>query len=173
MHFRNPLMLYRRRIAAALALTCATLTLTGAANAVDLRDWGRKFPTSERFVVLASFNNEAVLDKETQLVWQAIVNPTPALRTWPLAHIVCHISTTGGRRGWRLPTFTEIASIFGTDGVKATAFNGVPNDVYWTATDHPSLVGYAMVIMVPSGNYTGTSVNKNEERRFWCVRGPA
>jgi hypothetical protein len=39
--------------------------------AIDTRDWGRKFASSDnRFVVLDAFNNEAVLDEETQLVWQ-------------------------------------------------------------------------------------------------------
>src|SRR5262245_34914804 len=32
--------------------------------------WSQKFPTAERFVVLADFNNEAVLDRETELVWE-------------------------------------------------------------------------------------------------------
>jgi hypothetical protein len=42
----------RHRFAAAVATACAGLALASAADAVDLRDWGRKFPASERFVVL-------------------------------------------------------------------------------------------------------------------------
>ena len=56
---------------AAVTLVCAALALPSNAGAVDLRDWGRKYDNaSERFELLASFNNEAVLDKETQLVWR-------------------------------------------------------------------------------------------------------
>ena len=157
------------RIAAAVAAGCAGLALAGTASAVDLRDWGRKFPASERFVVLASFNNQAVLDKETQLVWQAV--PTPATYTWANAHVVCYNATIGGRRGWRLPTFPEAASVLGTDGAKPPAFNGVPNDVYWTATDFPSVDGYAFSILVPNG---ASVVNLNNiQHPLWCVRGPA
>ena len=58
------------RIAATVAAAYAGLALTSTAGAVDMREWGRKYNiASERFVVLTSFNNEAVLDKETQLVW--------------------------------------------------------------------------------------------------------
>jgi hypothetical protein len=47
---------------AAVTLVCAALALPSDAGAVDLRDWGRKYDNaSERFELLASFNNEAVL----------------------------------------------------------------------------------------------------------------
>ena len=35
-----------------------------------LKAWGNIIPTAKRFVVLADFNNEAVLDRETGLVWE-------------------------------------------------------------------------------------------------------
>lgn len=38
-------------------LACSGFAIANTATAVDLRDWGRKFPTSERFVVLSQFNN--------------------------------------------------------------------------------------------------------------------
>ena len=33
-----------------------------------MANWDQKLPASQRFVVLAAFNNQAVLDKETGLV---------------------------------------------------------------------------------------------------------
>jgi hypothetical protein len=35
-----------------------------------LKAWSNIIPTAKRFVVLADFNNEAVLDRETGLVWE-------------------------------------------------------------------------------------------------------
>src|SRR5262245_27498296 len=55
---------------AAIALTLLDLGTAGSAGAVDLRSWDRKLADTERFALLADFNNEAVLDKETQLVWR-------------------------------------------------------------------------------------------------------
>src|SRR4030095_1945517 len=60
-----------KRIRTAAMLALLGLALANHARAVELRDSGRKYDNaSERFVVLADFNNEAVLDRETQLVWQ-------------------------------------------------------------------------------------------------------
>src|SRR4030095_6393630 len=59
-----------KRIRTAAMLALLGLALANHARAVDLRDWGRKYDNaSERFVVLADFNNEAVLDRETPLAW--------------------------------------------------------------------------------------------------------
>jgi hypothetical protein len=35
-----------------------------------LQSWSQKIPAKQRFVVLKQFNCEAVLDRETQLVWE-------------------------------------------------------------------------------------------------------
>lgn len=83
---------------AGAALFCFRLGLASAAEAVDLCDRGRKLPASERFVVLAQFNNEAVLDKETQLIWQR--SPSTTLDVWATADYQrCAIATIGGRAG--------------------------------------------------------------------------
>lgn len=164
----------RRRVAAGLAAGCAGLALASAANAVDLRDWGRKFPASQRFVVLSQFNNEAVLDKETQLVWQAVAGPHVS---WGLAYLDCLRATTGGRIGWRLPTYPEIASVVVSPGSPqgmSSVFSGVPAGMYWTATENPSNSAAAYRIVLPNGwvnPFTGQL--KGNLNRYLCVRGPA
>lgn len=93
-----------------LSFVAAVLAvISGNASATDLRDWGKKYSASQRFVVLGEFNNEAVLDKETQLVWP---------RTWPNAGSEwngvsrsCANAGIGGRKGWRLPYLHELASL--------------------------------------------------------------
>ena len=97
------------RDAALVVAACAGLGLTSAASAVDLRDWGRTFAASERFVVLGQFGNQAVLDKETQLVWQRA--PGNELVSYDTAWNRCDRANSGGRMGWRLPTLPELRSL--------------------------------------------------------------
>ena len=145
----------------------ASFVLAGTAQAVDLRDWGRKITASERFVVLSQFNNEAVLDKETQLVWQRIYT-LPV--TWFEAYYVCTRAQTGGRGGWRLPTLSEIGSLM-TPGTQAMpSVFSIPNNYYWTATEHPDADTVAMAIQSPAGQMVSLP-SKSASYPFFCVRG--
>jgi hypothetical protein len=71
--------------------------------------WSRALPAADRFVVLADFNNEAVLDRNTGLVWQR--TPDPAGGWLPSASYHCLDANTGGQKGWRLPNITELTSL--------------------------------------------------------------
>ena len=51
-----------------------------------LKSWSNKIPAAKRFVALADFNNEAVLDRETGLVWEQA--PDTTLRDWETADLV-------------------------------------------------------------------------------------
>src|SRR5437660_5376822 len=75
--------------------------------------------TCPRFIVLSNFASAAVLDRETGLVWErspgdtnndGIVNNSDAL-DWVDARIHCADKSVGGRKGWRLPSVTELASL--------------------------------------------------------------
>ncbi|HKA41023.1 MAG TPA: DUF1566 domain-containing protein [Burkholderiales bacterium] len=57
---------------------------------------------------MANWNSEAVLDRETGLVWQR--SPVGHGR-WNVASSQCLLAKTGGRVGWRLPTVNELASL--------------------------------------------------------------
>jgi hypothetical protein len=163
---------FPRRIAAAVAAACVGLTLAGSASAVDLRDWGRKFNTaSERFVVLAQFNNEAVLDKETQLIWQR----TPgSVTSWTGAYQNCLVTANGigGRYGWRLPSFSELSSLLGPGGTLPTEhpFLNIPGQIlFWSSTDVPYDTDFAYLRAL-TGNFNGTRVKQNIYP-YLCVRG--
>jgi hypothetical protein len=164
------------RIAAAVAAGCAGLVLASAAGAVDLRDWGRKFPTSERFVVLSQFNNQAVLDKETQLVWQR--SPISTLQSFYAAdYNSCSRTPIGARHGWRLPSRFELMTLIdpaASAPIRLPAghpFLGItPNAEYWTSSPALGTVTNYLTINIGSFQF-------NERERItvaalpWCVRG--
>jgi hypothetical protein len=94
----------------------AALVLAGVAEALDLRSWDQQIPANKRFVVLTDFDGEAVLDKETQLVWQRQPNIKPFFTRDDAAGIGgdedgCLHVRTGGRHGWRLPSIHELNSL--------------------------------------------------------------
>ncbi len=130
--------------------------------------------------------SQAVLDRETGLVWQRSVANDPA--DWPTSRRYCANLTLADRMGWRLPSTAEISSLVVPNGDSA----GLP-------TSHPFLnVVSGMAVYantwfvaglgeVITNNTTGirimrltfngastafTDVVPNTGLRRWCVRGP-
>src|SRR5438477_12772588 len=71
--------------------------------------WDQKLATATRFVVLTDWNSEAVLDRETGLVWEKSPSRTGA--PWVPARMACLNKILGERKGWRLPSIPELASL--------------------------------------------------------------
>lgn len=69
--------------------------------------WHQLLPAAERFQLV--MNDEAVLDKETGLVWERTGSSEEM--DWYEAIDYCYGRTTGGRKGWRLPTMEELSSL--------------------------------------------------------------
>jgi hypothetical protein len=158
------------RIGVAASLVLLGVTLANHARAVDLRDWGRKYDASERFVVLPEFNNEAVLDKETQLLWARTAR---SATKWIFAVHNCYASGVGGRYGWRLPSFTELLSLVGTGGVLPVGHPfvvEVPTQTYfWSTTEHALDPDYAWSKPLLSNVISARS--KDLSQPYLCVRG--
>ena len=91
------------------AVTCASAQTTANGPYYATPSWDQQLPASTRFVVLSNWNNEAVLDRETGLVWQR--QPSTSLVSWYDASSFCDVVAIGHRRGWRLPTLAELSSL--------------------------------------------------------------
>ena len=132
--------------------------------------------TCPRFIVLSNWNSEAVLDRETGLVWQKSP-PATTGEQWILAHQDCRESSVGNRRGWRLPTIEELSSLFDPSQSNPSLPPGHPfanvQNAYWSATTRENDPTFAWVVLfgtnfvngINSTPKTSTTVN------FWCVRG--
>ncbi|HSB68325.1 MAG TPA: DUF1566 domain-containing protein [Candidatus Methylomirabilis sp.] len=117
-----------------------------------------------RFVVLADFANEAVLDKETGLVWQRSLDTTTY--NWQGAQIYCFGRSDGQRFGWRVPAMEELSSIlpFLPAG---HPFANIQASAYWSATTLAQDDAQAWTM---NGTTKGWHA-KTEVYRVWCVRG--
>ena len=162
----------RWRVHPTVALVAAGVTV-GPAQAAELESWDKKIDRANRFVVLDAFDGEAVLDRETQLVWHR--TPNEQLRTFSGAFNSCYASEIGGRLGWRVPTMAEVTSLLDRTQSFPPLPPGHPFDVsaltfdVWTASTVPG-TDEAFTQDVINDGFLG-SLPKDQERNYWCVRG--
>src|ERR1700741_3523860 len=104
-----------------VATVSADAQTVGAGPYYATPSWDQTLPSNTRFIVLSNFSNQAVLDRETGLVWQRSPDSVVQNQPWSTAAVICHslgvsagiVNTipTGGRAGWRLPSIEELASL--------------------------------------------------------------
>jgi len=148
-----------------------------------LKSWSNIIPNAnKRFVVLADFNNQAVLDRETGLVWEQTPDGSP--RTWEDAVRTCWLRQVGGRAGWHLPTIEELASLVdptvptpGPALPPGHPFQNVQQNAYWSATTDVRVEflptqAWEVRFHIPFGvpGMIGDT-GKSSSRFVWCVRG--
>ncbi len=138
--------------------------------------WDQTLPSSTRFIVLSNMNGEAVLDRETGLVWEQSPSTYGGF-TWSAAQLHCIDLNAGGRTGWRLPTIQELMSLVD----RSMSFPALPSghpfsnvrSGYWSATTFATnttdasgawdvFLGFGSVVTVNKSSYTDFA---------WCVRG--
>ncbi|MGA6826177.1 DUF1566 domain-containing protein [Nitrospira sp. NS4] len=139
--------------------------------------WDQKLDAAMRFVVLSNWNNEAVLDRETGLVWEQAPNPTQQI--WDRSINQCLFSRVGGRMGWRLPSISELASLIdpsvaspGPTLPVGHPFSNVsgPAKLYWSATTRPDEPLDAFAASFEIGAVSA-GLKASLTLRAWCVRG--
>jgi hypothetical protein len=157
-----------------IAMSAPALAATNAVGPYYATpSWDQTLPVATRFIVLTNMNSEAVLDRETGLVWEQSPNNA---QTWDFAQLNCNVKTLGGRKGWRLPTLQELASLI--DPTVAAPgpllppghpFGNVQSSVFWSASSSASNSAYAWDVYFGDGG-VGNSLKSNTYF-IWCVRG--
>jgi hypothetical protein len=178
------------RLLSALASIAAMVVVTFCAVSLEAQtvapgpyyavpSWDQILPSSTRFIVLSNWNSEAVLDRETGLVWQRTAGV--ALESFSLAKQGCHFARTGNRVGWRLPSVHEFRSLIDASVTSPTALSlpaghpfviGLPADaVYWTGTTVAEAPQLAYGTGLRTFDGLGIFTKQTQARASWCVRG--
>ena len=147
--------------------------ITGGSGNDTLR-WDQVLPAAQRFVILPAFNSDAVLDKETGLVWEK--SPATTAGNSSNARSTCANKAVGGRKGWRLPSMPELASLVdpsvaspGPTLPQGHPFLNIQPSNYWSASAHVENPTLTWGVGFGTGNVLG--VSKAFDNRAWCVRG--
>ncbi len=137
--------------------------------------WDQNLPAAQRFLILTAFNRDAVLDKETGLVWERW--PETAIIQWSGAIFDCIDKTVGGRKGWRLPSVHELQSLVdpsvaapGPTLPPGHPFLNVQSVHYWSASTRAEFSTGAWTVFFGRGT-VGSSDKTTDHNRAWCVRG--
>jgi len=140
-----------------------------------IRNWQDAHPSDSRFVRMPAFHHDAVLDKDTGLVWE--LAPQTTRVTWNEARTTCMGRVTGGKKGWRLPSPTEMRSLVGPAVDAPTPnispghpFLNVQPTSYWTVVPEANQPSYARYVDAFLGNVL--SFLQIYTYPVWCVRGP-
>ena len=141
------------------------------------QNWDRIIAGSARFTVLGSFNNLAVRDNETGLVWEQ--SPEVQRRSSLDARFTCAHRKLSGRKGWRLPSVAELSSLVDANvaapGPTLPAghpFSDIQMDGYWSSTSNADDLTTAWDVDFSNGNVNLNSKTLASGFFAWCVRGP-
>jgi hypothetical protein len=133
--------------------------------------WSQKLPAKKRFVLV--LDGEAVLDRETGLVWERSPNTTTS--NLFAAVELCYRKEVGGRKGWRIPTIDELSSLVETTQSNPALPSGHPflnvqSSNYWSSTESLYNPDKAWSLNM----YYGSLINEDKglsHNYMWAVRG--
>jgi hypothetical protein len=125
--------------------------------------------------------SEAVLDRETGLVWERSPSTSLFIFANQQATLHCNTLAVGNRKGWRLPSVQELASLVDADPANTNSprlppghpFQNVQSDInatYWSA-NQVGVAGtqFAWNVFMGFGN-VGTDAAV-VPHFVWCVYG--
>jgi hypothetical protein len=135
--------------------------------------WSVTLPPSRRFTVV--MNGQGVLDHETGLVWQRTPGNGTVETTYPFSLRECAVVADGGRRGWRVPTLSEMQSLMDLTRTDPSLPPGHPFVTptaprrFWTQTLNLADTSTNWVADFTDHNFFGYPHDGSV--RVWCVRG--
>jgi hypothetical protein len=163
-----------RRLLAFLFTMVLGMTLDPPlARAGSFPTWDKKIAGPGRFKQV--LDNEAVLDRETGLIWEKAPDPDDTL-TINLAMFHCFERRIGERTGFRLPTTEELMSVLDTANSNPAlpvghpfTVGATPDAAYviWTSTSQSSTSVHA--VSLGTGNVLAAADGSSHSA--WCVRG--
>jgi hypothetical protein len=166
-------------IGLAIGLVAGSVPALGATNAVGpyyaTPSWDQTLPAASRFIVLTNMNSDAVLDRETGLVWEK--SPSTSTVIWVAAQGHCNQLTVANRIGWRLPTLQELASLADpsvSPGVTLPSghpFTNVQPSFYWSATTRSTTNDSEAWGVFFNDGVVSAFPKSQSGFFFWCVRG--
>ena len=129
---------------------------------------------TERFLCVGG--STAVLDRQTGLVWERTVGSSNV--TWVNALNTCVGRFAGNRKGWRVPTVSELRSLIDDSQSSPALPAGHPfnlgtatADSFWTVTTDVQVGQGGNAWAVSMANGAGSIDTKGIGKKLWCVRG--
>src|SRR5262249_36993193 len=131
--------------------------------------------------VVGNMNSAAVLDRQTGLVWEKTPSTAPFLWASDQAIAHCNNLSLGNRKGWRLPTIQELATLVDADPANTSfprlppghPFQVQPTANYWAANPltPPQITAgfFVWALFAFDGSLNGEF--SLETNLAWCVRG--
>jgi hypothetical protein len=164
--------LIRRNVGVLGAMLLMGVPATGLSS-----NLGVEMPMPDsRFQILEEYRREAVLDTQTLLIWER--TPSSSETAWASASLRCALTSTGGRLGWRLPSFFELMTLVEPPQRAAASkpslptghpFRGVRADSYWTTSSQDIEPANAYTVDFLRGDVA--IQRKTRPHAWWCVRG--
>ncbi len=136
--------------------------------------WSRILPAAERFELV--MGDDAVLDKETGLVWAKDANIYGGTRTWFQAMGYCRNLSIADRKGWRLPTVEELSSLIDSSVTTNPClpaghpFINVQNG-YWSSTTYVTASTNAWTVDLFNCIVSSYYLKTSSGHYVWPVRG--
>jgi len=171
---------HSNRMMGLIGIVALLLGLSATALAAEAEinpgHWDQNLPSDARFTVLTEFNNEAVRDNNTGLVWE--VSPRGGVFDWARAISHCATREVGGRKGWSLPMREHLASLVDTNSVLCRGgglclpdghpFQNVQSANYWSASTTAGSPTFAWLVNFFFGSVLVMKLDDNGHA--WCVR---